>query len=111
MKITKVTDIDWSYDYEDFWHTLSEKTLRKQTEILGVPYNLYASMNYEEREEWAYDVYRRKPSVADEVLGLPTEVDLPDGYWSEETITEYLADTYGAFINGFTLPEIDGKEN
>ena len=111
MKITKVTNIDWSYDYEDFWKALREKTTQKQAEILGIACELYAEMNYEEREAWAYDTYRRKPSVAEEVLNLPTEVDLPDGYWSEETITEYLADTYGTFINGFTLPEIDKEEN
>ena len=105
MKITKVTNISWDYDYEDFWQTLSEKLVYKQAKILDIPYEKYVEMNEWEREQYAYDIFRRNPSVADEVFGLPNEIILPNEDWTEELITDYLSDEYGFCINGYTLPE------
>lgn len=107
MKTTKVTNISWDYDYEEFWQTLSEKLVEKQAKILDIPYNRYIEMNETEREEYAYDVFRRTPSVANEVFELPNEVELPNEDWTEELITDYLSNEYGFFIKGYTLIEIE----
>lgn len=38
-----------------------------------------------------------------EVVDLPTEVEVEDGM-SDDEIADYLSDTYGWLVNGFSLP-------
>lgn len=111
MGITKVTKIQWDIEFEDFFDGLLEMTVKAQARILGIPNDKYINMTTEERNDYAYDVFRHSPSVADEVFDLPTEIELPDGEWTEELITEYLSNEYGFCLNGYSLPEIDMETN
>lgn len=46
-----------------------------------------------------------------EVVDLPTKVEVEDGM-SDDEIADYLSDTYGWLVNGFSLPtdnEVEGK--
>lgn len=38
-----------------------------------------------------------------EVVDLPTKVEVEDGM-SDDEIADYLSDTYGWLVNGFSLP-------
>jgi len=39
----------------------------------------------------------------DEVVDLPTEVEVDDNM-SDDEVADYLSDTYGWLVNGFSLP-------
>jgi hypothetical protein len=41
-----------------------------------------------------------------EVVDLPTEVEVEDGM-SDDEIADYLSDTYGWLVDGFSLPMDD----
>lgn len=46
-----------------------------------------------------------------EVVDLPTEVELPDylDNATDDEITDYLSDTYGWLVNGYSLPLRDDE--
>lgn len=41
-----------------------------------------------------------------EIVSLPTEVEVDDNM-SDDEIADYLSDTYGWLVNGFSLPTDD----
>lgn len=45
-----------------------------------------------------------------EVVDLPSEVDVDDNM-SDDEIADYLSDTYGWLVNGFSLPMDDDDRN
>ena len=46
-------------------------------------------------------------------VDLPDEVELPMGFdaHDDDAIANYLSDTYGFLVNGYSVPMVDGDED
>ena len=99
----KTTSIDWDIDISEAQNTLLEMSVEKAVEVLGVSTRQYANMTTEERLDYVYDLQHHSPASLQEFINLPDEVEIPNGNWDDDSITEYLADQYGYCINGYTL--------
>ena len=99
----RTVSIDWSIDISEAQNTLLEMPITKAAAALGLGVHQYANMTTEERLDYAYDLWHHSPSALQEFSNLPDEVEIPDDSWDDGTITEYLTDEYGYFINGYVL--------
>ena len=106
----RATNIQWDIDFDDVWEVLADMDYRKAADVLEIPYETYANMTTEERDDYAYDYFRHRPGALCDFLGLPDEVDIPsefdpsDDYY-EEDITDWLSDEYGYCINVYVLED------
>jgi len=110
MSQYKATEIDWDFGIDDELVDLltdicSEETMRT---TFGCGREDLTPEEYAQVK----DVARHKPGVICDLLGLPSEVELPDNIVNVaiangtcEMITDWLSDEYGTCINGYTLPE------
>lgn len=99
----RAKNIEWNIDIDDAIDTLNGFTCRQASEQCGIPAAVWADMNEVERYNYAYDYFRHCPGALDDLMGLPDEVDIPSGLTDEEDVTNWLSDTYGFFIEGYTL--------
>lgn len=85
----KVTNIQWDYDWNDLFAALV---------------NTYPEKTVEELKEYM----KHHPMSALEefkILGLPNEIEVPDGMTDAEDISDWLSDEYGFCHNGFYLDD------
>lgn len=107
-------DILWDFDEEEILEAIDRLTYQTAAEILGLPKERYANMTTSERHDVALDVFHHRPGAADELFGLPEEVEIPQefGITSEQDdfgeVTDWLSDEYGFFIKGYRVKRGDG---
>lgn len=108
----KATNIEWDVSDEELLTVLDAMTAETAAEKLGIPKDTYANMTTEERHDWALDAFHHNSTSRSEFVGLPDDVELPEGAeeWEDDEITDYLSDEYGYFINGYDIPERDEFE-
>jgi hypothetical protein len=104
----KAYNICWVIDY-DFAFEILDYDCDKAIKSLEISKEKYMSMSIEERHDYAYDIWRHCPAKIEEFLGLPDEVEIPECVaneveeYGDEVITEYLADTFGTFLDYYDL--------
>lgn len=96
----KAVNIKWNVEYSNellswVWSALDELNSRSAAELLELPISQYANMTTSERHDYAYEVVRKSPEVANEILGLPDKVEIPFPEPCIEGIVDYLYDEYG----------------
>ena len=96
----KASDIIWDIDPEDIYAKLDEMNVYNAAEALGIPTITYSNMTTEERHAYADELSRFEK---EEFMGLPDEVDLPDGMTDEDDISDWLSDEFGYCHLGFKL--------
>ena len=99
----KAYNIDWDIDIEEALEQLDEMDYKKAAFVIGVSADLYANMTTEERNDYAYDLWRHCPGLLEEFVGLPSEVKIPKELQDDADITDWLSDEYGFCINGYQL--------
>lgn len=106
----KAVNIDWVIDVDEALERLDEMTYQTAAEKLSISADTYANMSTSERHDYACDVWHHDPAELEEFMELPDEVEIPseidsdvcgDAY--EQVVTDWLADTYGYYINGYDL--------
>ncbi len=78
-------------------------TIEEASEALGIPKATYANMSTVERHDFAYDSWHHHRTLIDEFMGLPDEVEVPEGLEDDEDISDWLSDEYGFCHEGFEL--------
>lgn len=101
----KAKNIQWDFDTEEICERILNLSVDAASKILGVPPKRYANMTSEERMDYALDACHHCPATADELFGLPDEIEIPNGLTATEDISDWLSDTYGFCHNGFELYE------
>ena len=108
----EIRNIKWDIDMDDILETIGEMTAEEVSEVLGLPKGTYANMNTSERD--IYDMFEHSPEAKANLLGLPSEADIPD---DTEEIADYLSDKYEFCVISFEIePDfnkayiVEGKE-
>ena len=99
----KAKNIRWDVDMEGVLESLDDLSLEETAKLLKVPYEKYAKMSFDERDDFAEDYFRHNPGALFEFVDLPDEVDLPEGLTDEDDISDWLSDEYGFCHDGFKL--------
>lgn len=94
----KIRNIKWDIDMDDILETIGEMTAEEVSEVLGLPKGTYANMNTSERD--IYDMFEHSPEAKANLLGLPSEADIPD---DTEEIADYLSDKYEFCVISFEI--------
>lgn len=97
--MAKATDILWDIDSEDIYAALDKMDVYKAAEVLGISTVRYALMTTEERHQAADNLSRFDK---EELMNLPSEVDIPDRI-DEEEVSDWLSDEFGFCHQGFKL--------
>ena len=109
-------NIDWDVDMSEIFDKLDEMTCEKAAEILEIPENRYANMTTDERHDYAYDFFRRRPGAVADFMNLPVEITIPDKFKITSTqddmslVTDWMADAYGFCINNYEVKEMSNDE-
>lgn len=106
----KALNINWEIDFDEIYEKLDEMTAEKAAKALEISEEKYANMSTEERHDYAYDYFRHRIRAMEEFVGLPEEVEIPEGITDEEDITNYLSDEFGYLIRGYKLDTDSLKE-
>lgn len=72
----KIRNIKWDIDIDDVLETIDEMTVEEAAEVLGFPKDTYANINTLERD--VYDTLEHNPEAKANLLGLPSEANIPD---------------------------------
>ena len=99
----KAKNIRWDIDMEGVLESLDDLSLEEAAKLLKVPYEKYAKMSFDERDDFAEDYFRHNPGALLELVDLPVEVELPEDLTDEEDISDWLSDEYGFCHDGFEL--------
>ena len=94
------TQIDWDVTTEEIRERLKKLPTNEREDWFGEE---TVSMNMDEFEEVALEVFHHSPGLLDDFLELPTSVNIPHGITEKEDITDWLSDTYGYCINEYRL--------
>ena len=100
------SDIEWDIEMHDIFETMDEIAIDKAAQILDIPVDRYANMTTSERYDYIYDTIRHNQKTSflvEELFDLPEEIVLPDELKDTDDITDYISDTYGFCIEGYTL--------
>ena len=115
VRKTKIYSVDWFYNGFCYRTTMGckwedVKECKRVAKLLGeeIKYE-----HYDTREEVYILQIKKMMIVSDikwvtdgEVVELPTEVEVNDNL-SDDQIADYLSDTYGWLVEGFSLPMDD----
>lgn len=96
----KIRNIKWDIDIDDVLETIDEMTVEEAAEVLGLPEDTYANMNTAERNDCIYGVFKRSPKAKADLLGLPSEVNIPD---DTEEIADFLSDKFEFCVISFEI--------
>lgn len=99
----KATNIKWDIDIEEAYELLDNMTAEQAAKALEIPKDMYANMTTEERHDYAYDAFHHNRVSLEEFVGLPDEVEIPEGLTDDEDISDWLSDEYGYCHEGFKL--------
>ena len=99
----KAKNIQWDIDMECVYNILDEMSAKEAAKALELPYDKYANMTDEEKDDWAYDFFSNRPDALLEFVDLPSEVELPKDLTDEDDISDWLSDEYGFCHDGFEL--------
>ena len=102
MKVT-AKNIQWDIDFDEVYEKLDEMTYENAASAMGISAERYANMTTEERHDLAYDLFHHSPGELDEFMGLPDEIEIPNGLTDDEDISEWLSEMYGFCHKGFEL--------
>lgn len=100
------SDIEWDIDMDEIYEKMDEIAIDKAAEILGISAVRYGNMTPSEQHDLIYDTIhhnRKSMFMAEELFDLPEEIVLPDELKDTDDITDYISDTYGFCIEGYTL--------
>lgn len=102
-------DIDWDIDPDNAVWYLMRMPESKAAEILDIYVDDWAAMDEDEREDFALDFFCENPDSMMDVVDLPVEVELPiEAGSDEDSIIDWLSDTYGFLINGLKFSSVSG---
>ena len=99
----KAKNIHWDIDMECVCDILDEMSAKEAAKALELPYDTYANMTDEEKNDWVYDFFSNRPDALMEFVDLPSEVELPKNLTDEDDISDWLSDEYGFCHDGFEL--------
>ena len=71
----------------------------------------FSDMEYDEQYNRLIDVFHHTPAVLDDLLELPSEVELPREFTEEDAVEyawEWLENEYGTAVEGFEIHFDDG---
>ena len=94
----KIRNIKWDIDMDNVLETIDE--MAGAAEVLGLSEEAYANMNSSERNDYIHDVFEHSPEAKADLLGLPSEADIPD---DTEEIADYLSDKYAFCVISFEI--------
>lgn len=94
----KIRKIKWDIDIDDVLKTIDEMTVEEATKVLGFPKDTYTNINTLERD--VYDMFERSPEAKANLLGLPSEANIPD---DTKEIADYLSDEYEFCVISFEI--------
>ena len=94
----KIRNIKWDIDIDDVLETIDEMTVEEAAEVLGFPKDTYANINTLERD--VYDTFEHNPEAKANLLGLPSEANIPD---DTKEIADYLSDEYEFCVISFEI--------
>lgn len=100
----KIKNIEWNVNLRELAARFVDENA--DASIINMELRQYQKMTDQEKKDSVFDYFRRRPAEAEKYLGLPDEIDLPDPdnpEWDPETITMYLAETYGCYLNGYVV--------
>lgn len=106
------TNIKWDVDADDVMDYIDngyidEISCDQDAEILGISRSIYGNMTDKERKEYIYDAITKDKSIAAELMGLPSEVEIPDNMITFDkdidSISDYISDKIGFCHAGFKL--------
>ena len=98
----KAKNIAWDIDYDDGYVALGNMRYEDAADVLELSKDRYANMTTQEREAYAFDVFKHSPDTLRDLVGLPDEVEIPESV-SEDEVEDWLSDEYGHCHAGFEL--------
>ena len=96
-------DVQWDIDIDEVNDYLDEISEEKAAELLELPISKYHNMTEEERHDYAYDCIHHNRLRAAEIMGVPEDVEIPEGMYDPEDISDWLSDEYGWCHEGFVI--------
>ena len=105
----KAKNIKWDVNINDVADYFVEKVgddPLSAAEAIQMTAKKLMTMTAEEQREAAYDYFRHCPGAAEEFLGLPDEIEIPnpeDPDWTDETVSEYISEITGYCHEGFEI--------
>lgn len=110
--VFKATNIKWDVDADDVMDYIDsgyidEINCDQDAEILGISRSIYGNMTDKERKEYICDAITKDKSIAAKLMGLPSEVEIPDNMITFDkdidAISDYMSDKIGFCHAGFKL--------
>lgn len=110
--VFKATNIKWDVDADDVMDYIDcgyidEINCDQDAEILGISRSIYGNMTDKERKEYICDAIAKDKSIAAKLMGLPSEVEIPDNMITFDTdtnaISDYISDKIGFCHAGFKI--------
>ncbi len=110
--VFKATNIKWDVDVDDVMDCIDsgyidEINCDQDAEILGISRSIYGNMTDKERKEYICDAIAKDKSIAAKLIGLPSEVEIPDNMITFDkdidAISDYISDKIGFCHVGFKI--------
>lgn len=110
--VFKATNIKWDVDADDVMDYIDngyidEISCDQDAEILGISRSIYGDMTDKERKEYICDAIANDKSIAAKLIGLPSEVEIPDNMITFDTdtdaISDFISDEIGFCHAGFEI--------
>lgn len=103
----KAYNIQWDVNLDDFLETLREMSNKDAAKSLKIKTSEYKKMSEADIREKAREKFNTSKTSIAEFMGLPSEIEIPDCIsHDDETISEWLSDTYEFCHNGFELTAV-----
>ena len=94
--------VDWSIEPDELYNAFDGYSEQAAAHLLKTDIETYRNMSADARYDILEWMIHHNVLSAAEVIGLEEEIDVPDLVQMED-ITEWLSDTYGYFVNGWTM--------
>lgn len=94
--------VDWSIEPDELREAFAGYTELAGAHLLKTDLEVYQEMSEEERFDKLEWMIRHNILSAAEIVGVSDTVDVPVETMDPDDITEWLSDTYGYFVNGWT---------
>lgn len=103
----KAFNIQWDVDLDDFLEALNQMPHADAAKAIGVSQTIYRIMPKAQIRDYARQKFDTNKTDVAGFLGLPSEVEIPETIeHDEETISEWLSDTYKFCHTGFELTTV-----
>lgn len=103
----KAYNIQWDVNLDDFLEALDHMTTKNAAKSIGVSPGVYQTMPKVQIRDYARPVFSTSKTDIANYIGLPSEVEIPDTIeHDDETISDWLSDTYGFCHTGFELTTV-----